>query len=253
MGFQALYTEIVATLALLLFSIYDIRTRELPEKQVYAALAIVLVLRVAEYWLRGLDVLLPLWIYVVLDGVTLAALAAMASLGFFGWGDVAAILLITIASPVAEGNCILMPPTLMVLVYYVLANVAIMVTNLVVNVTRNMHEVRRLPHRYRLVYTLMARPVSVQKLLDRPGWWYPLNLCGNYTIRFNIYLDPDDIVKEVKKAIQKRCISQSDIVWVTYGIPGVPLFTASYMLTLLLGDKPLLSMLGIRLNSILAG
>ncbi|BES82131.1 A24 family peptidase C-terminal domain-containing protein [Pyrodictium abyssi] len=248
-----MYTEIAAILALLAFSLYDIKTRELPEKHVYAALAIMLILRVAEYRLYGLDVLFPLWVYIVLDGVILAATATVAILGFFGWGDVAVLLLITMASPVAEGNCIIMPPALMVLVYYVLANVAIMVANLVVNVTRNMHELRRLPLRYRLIYALIARPVNVQRLLDKPGWWYPLSLCGNYTVKFNIYLDPDDIVEEVRKAIRKGCTSQSDTVWVTYGIPGVPLFTASYMLTLLVGDKPLLSMLGIRLDSILAG
>lgn len=240
-----MYAEIVAILVLTALSIHDVKTRELPDKLVYASLAIIVFLRIAEYWVVGFNTILPLWFYIVVDIVLLGMTAVIAWLGYFGWGDVAVLALITVASPIAEGQCIIMPPLLMVIIYYVLLTMILMVANMLVNITAHRRDLARLPAKYRLIYAFIARPIRARKLSQNPGWWYPLNLCGKYSVRFNIYVDPPDIAKEVSLAIQRGCVKPNDKVWATYGVPGIPLFTVAYILTLILGDGLLLSVLGL--------
>lgn len=236
-----MYTELAALLVLAVLSLHDIRARELPPRMVHASLALVAVLRVAEYMLHPPAPPAPLWLYAAVDAIMLAATAAVAALGLLGWGDVAALLIVAVASPLPSASSRIMPPLLPTLLYYVAMGAGAALANFALNLIQSREELRKLPPRYRIAYALLARPVEARKLMERPGWWYPLNLCGRYSLRFNIYMNPEDVAKELKKALGKGCIKYRDRLWASYAFPGVPMITTAYALALVLGDKPLLA------------
>ncbi len=232
---KSLILEIITVVVLIVLSLYDIKTRELPRGLVYSSLLLLFVGRI----LYGLG--MPhrfLLIYVIFDSILLAMMALMARLGLIGWGDVAALAIITVSSPTPSYAAHIMPPLLLVLIYYVLVVGVIMVSTAIYNTIFHREALSKLPNRYKVIYLFIARPMKAQKILKKPGWWYPLNLCGEYKTSFNIYLDPPDIVKQVKQALNKGCIKEDSIIWVTYGLPGIPIITLAYILALTIGDKP---------------
>jgi len=230
-----LILEIITVAVLIVLSLYDIKTRELPRGLVYSSLLLLLIGRI----LYGVSV--PhrlLLVYVMFDSILLAMMALMAWLGFIGWGDVAALAIITVSSPTPSYAAHIMPPLLLVLIYYVVIVGIIMVSTAIYNAVLHRDALSKLPGRYKAIYLFIARPMRAQEILKKPGWWYPLNLCGEYKTSFNIYMDPPDIVKQVKQALNKGCIKKDSIIWVTYGLPGLPIITLAYVLALIIGDKP---------------
>ena len=227
--------EVITVVILIVLSLYDVKTRELPRGLVYSSLFLLLAGRI----LYGVS--MPhklLLIYAIFDSILLAMMAFMAGLGLIGWGDVAALAIITVSSPTPSYAAHIMPPLLLVLIYYVIIVGIIMVSTAVYNMIFHKEMLSELPGRYKVIYLFIARPMRVQEILKKPGWWYPLNLCGEYKTSFNIYLDPPDIVKQVKQALNKGCIKKDSIIWVTYGLPGLPIITLAYILALTIGDKP---------------
>ena len=227
--------EVITVVVLIVLSLYDVKTRELPRGLVYSSLFLLLVGRI----LYGISI--PhklLLIYAIFDSILLAMMALMAGLGLIGWGDVAALAIVTVSSPTPSYAAHIMPPLLLVLIYYVIIVGIIMVSTAIYNVIFHKDALSELPGHYKVIYLFIARPMRVQEILEKPGWWYPLNLCGEYKTSFNIYLDPPDIVKQVKQALNKGCIKKDSIIWVTYGLPGLPIITLAYILALTIGDKP---------------
>ena len=171
-------------------------------------------------------------------------LALLAFMGALGWGDVVVASMIAAASPAPAYNAKLFPPLLAAIMYYVAIIVVGSLALAAVNITRNRRQLSSLPPKYRIAYMFLARPVKARDILEgRVNWWYPLALCGKYKLSFNIYLNPEDVRREVARAISKGCLKPGDTVWVTYGVPAVPLLTISYVLALALGDTLLLKLL----------
>jgi preflagellin peptidase FlaK len=234
-------TEIVAASILTALSVYDIRRRELPEKPTLLSLALIVALRLVEG--IGFEERL-LKAYIALDIIVLLMLAALALIGYLGWGDVVVSAIIAAASPLPAYRVILFPPILVVIAYYIVMVLLGSLSLAIINVAKNRKLLSTLPPRYRILYTFLARPVKASEIVrGRVKWWYPLTLCGEYRLHFNIYLNPDDVRREVARAISKNCLKPNDYVWVTYGVPAVPLLAAAYILTLALGDTLLLKLL----------
>jgi preflagellin peptidase FlaK len=237
-------TELVAASLLSILSIHDVRKRELPEKLTLLSLLIVLTLRILE----GLDLnnkaILPLKAYMIFDVIIVMALSILAHIGSLGWGDVIASIIIVLASPYPTCHVRFLPPILVTIVFYIIIIIIYSLALAIYNITMKKHQIAKLPLKYRLIYMFIAKPIKVKDIINgKLKWWYPLSLCGEYKLTFNIYLNPDDVYRDVKKAISKGCIKPNDEIWATYGIPAIPLLTASYVLSLLLGDTILLKLI----------
>ena len=230
--------EAAAVAALLVASVEDMRRREVSERCYAACLAGVVAAKLLDI-VAGHSLYygpLPLSLYIVLDVFMLGAGAVLALLKLYGWGDVAFMLLIAVASPGAPRPGSVLPALLLSLLYSGAATAAIAVYNAAVNLALHRRLLSRVPPRLRLYYLVAARPVRAEKLAARPGWRYPLSLCGRYKTRFDIYKNPEDIAREVRDAIRRGCITPRDYVWTSYGLPGIPLLALGYAAALAAGD-----------------
>lgn len=241
---------IVAALGLWLLSFEDIRSRELNEKHVAAvAFTAAVASALAAPWRVSP---LPLRAYLVVNSILLLAVSLTAFLGMLGWGDVAALAIMFIASPTVPNGSSILPTLLVVLVYYV----GLMIAYMLVNLVSNLLKLRELPpastRTRKILYMMIARPLEAGKLARSPGWWYPLRLCGREKLSFNIYMNPPDVAKMVQKAIKRGCVKPDEKIWATYGIPAIPLLAASYTLALVAGDKLITTLLGIHIAKALA-
>lgn len=239
--------EAITAILLTLMGYYDVKQREVDARLVTASYIIVVIswilYVIIHHSLPYGKTILPFKFYIIVDALFIGIASLLAFLELFGWGDVAVLGLVALASPTTTTNSYVMPSMILVLLYF---SVMIMLF-ILLNITRNLvlHRglLMRIPKRYRLIYAVIAKPVKVDDLLKKPSWWYPLNLCGEYRTRFNIYHNPEDIVKEVKKALSKGCLKKSSIVWVTYGHPGITQIALAYVLSIILGDKPFIYLL----------
>ena len=230
--------EAVAAISLAYMGLEDIRRREVSERIYIALLAATIAAKLVDHLLLGEPLVrgpLPAGFYIASDLVMLVSAAALAALGVYGWGDVAALLLATAASPGAPPRGVT-PTIVLAMMYSAGILLAYAFTNMAVNLARHRRELARVPPRLRLLYMIAARPVPARELAERPGWRYPLSLCGKYRVRFNIYLDPPDIAREVRRAIEKGCVKPDDPVWVARGHPGIALIAAGYAASILLPD-----------------
>jgi hypothetical protein len=237
----------IALPILLLWSIYDIKQREIPGKLGYSAIAVVLAYSVLYYLTidQAKDTaVLPPPVHAGVNLALLAMLAVVSQLGLLGWGDFAAFLIVAIDAPRPPFYGVaVFTPLLTTLFYFVLAYMLIPAALFVANLT-NLEEVRKLPSLgYKILYMLTARPKTVVEVLKSPGWWYPLNVCGTYRKSFNIYLDPPDIVAELKEALRKGCHKPDDKIWFSFGVPGIPIIALAYLSALILGDRLLLNLI----------
>jgi preflagellin peptidase FlaK len=221
-------------MVLAVLSVYDIKFRELPPKLVASSLLLLGLLRLIEGFSLDKRILA---VYIIFDILILLIISVIAYMKLLGWGDVAAIAIICVSAPTPVPPSKILPPPLLTLVYYVIIVTVLMAANLIINIIKYRKYLSKLPPKYRLLYLIMARPRKAIDIIRNPGWWYPLNLCGKYSLSFDIYLDPPDISRKVRQAIESGCLKRDDIVWVTYGLPGVPIITIAYVIALLIGDS----------------
>ncbi len=234
--------EAITAIILVVMGYYDIKQREVDARLVAASYAIITILWIlyttTHHLLPHRNTILPFKFYIIVDALFIGIASLLAFFELFGWGDVAVLGLVVLASPTTTSNSFVMPSIILVLLYFSIMIILFVLLNIARNLMLHRELLMKIPKRYRLTYTVIAKPVKVSDLLRRPSWWYPLNLCGKYHTRFNIYHNPEDIVKEIKKALSRGCLKKSDIVWVTYGHPGIAQIALAYFLSIILGDKP---------------
>ncbi len=235
--------ELTALFILALLSVYDIKTRNIPNKIAYIGLVLVFILRLLTYYVYGHPLLQYLKFYVFFSSILVAVLALTAITGIMGWGDVFSFMLIMIAQPLPSFAVELLPPLLVTVMLFSLSIVLLFIIQSIYNLAFNFKHITSLRYiRYKIVYPLIGRPMKIKDILVSK-WWYPLNLCNRYSVRFNIYMDPPDVYRLVKEAVKKGCHSMDDYVWVTYGVPGVAIITLSYLLTLVIGDSLIINLI----------
>ncbi|MET1102268.1 MAG: A24 family peptidase C-terminal domain-containing protein [Pyrodictiaceae archaeon] len=239
------------TLAILaLASLYDIKYREIPSIVMYIGLLVVVILRVTEYlWSQYLAYNYGLIVYsLVFDAILLAILYILTRTGYFGEADLMAFIMIVSSRPLIGDNTYLLTIGYMTLVYYTMIMLLFMVMNFIHNVLAGVRPSRKLPLRYRIVYLFIARPVRAKDYVKRPGWWYPLTDCKTYRLNFDLNKNPPEEAKRIAEQIRKGCLREDEYIWVSYGVPAIPVIALAYLLALLTGDKPLLVLFGLKMG-----
>jgi len=235
--------EIVALTILALLSFYDIKTRNIPNKVAYTGLVLVLILRVVTYYKYGHPLFGYLKFYILFSGILVAVLALTAITGVMGWGDVFSFIIVMVAQPLPSLSVKLLPPLLVTVMLFSISIILLFIVQLTYNLLFNFRHIVDLGYaRYRIIYPLIGKPMKIRNILVSK-WWYPLNLCNKYSIRFNIYMDPPDVHRLVRDAIKRGCHNENDYVWVTYGVPGVAIIALSYLLTLIIGDSLIINLI----------
>lgn len=236
---MASLVEAVAALLLAVMGYYDVRQREVSVWHVAVSYAVVAML----HFLMGLNhggSLVEPYMLVALNLVLAVVASVLALLKLWGWGDVAALGLAILASPTTTSNSFVMPTAVLVLLYSSIATIVFMLVNTVRNIVLHRKLLAQLPLRYRIVYTVIAKPVKAGELVEKNTWLYPLNLCGEYRVTFNIYDNPEDVARRVREAMARKCIDREDYVWATYGYPGIAYMALAYIAAIIAGDKPLI-------------
>lgn len=226
---------------LLVASVMDLKSREIDVYIFLAGILLSIPVTISEILAIHKVLLAP--IYLFEDLLVLGVLAAFVLLGFKGLADLLAFIVIALAYPIPAGGGPF-TPVFATFFYYVSISILIVLGLFVYNLLFNHRDLRRLPFPYKLIYPLIAVPKPVKKLLENPGWWYPLNLC-NYSLVYDINLDPEDIRRGVMDALEKQCIRPNDRVWCSYGVPAIPLILAAYMLYIAFGGEPVLNLIKI--------
>ena len=235
--YRLLLLDIVVPVLLGLASFMDVKSREI---DVYVFVAGIVASIPSTILSLKLLTSSPLGIvYLVQDILVVGVVAGFTLLGLKGAADLLAFLVIALAAPTPLKAGGIFTPVFTCFFYYVIISIVPVVALLVYNMARNRREIAQLPMPYKIIYPLIGVPKKARRLLEDPGWWYPLNLCG-YSVLFDINMDPEDIRKAVREAVEKGCVSPEDKVWCSYGVPALPLILASYILYLLLGSTPLL-------------
>ncbi len=238
--------EIAALVTLIVAGVYDLKAREIPEEVMYLGLiAVVTGFAADNAHLIVNPNSIPLFdiMFLLLTSIMVAVSYFVYRAGFYGEGDYYAMLIIGISNPFRTATCIF-PLIYLVVLYYAFIMLMVSMVNVVLNLINGSIFREKLPLKYRLLYLFVARPMRIKDYIRKPGWWYPLGYCGNYRSSFDIYKNPEDEIKELMEIVSKGKCS-SEIVWVTYGTPAVAYFAIAYILALLLGDKPVLGLLGL--------
>ncbi len=228
-------------------SVYDVRTREIPDKIMYLHLAIAGL---------GLAVGIAVGAYTssppiivasfLVDLLVVGMLTILCHMKVLGDADLLALAALAFAAPLPlKGLCIL-PPVLVVTSYYAASLAAMAIGLAAINLLLHRKELSRLPPRYKLIYPFIAYPVTASKLASNPSWWFPLeDRRGRYRVTFNVFGDPNETRRLVQKLIRTNTIKPEDKIWCSYGIPAIPVITCMLILFISLGDRPLLWLLSL--------
>jgi len=157
--------------------------------------------------------------------------------GLLGGGDVLAVVLISLAVPLNSRS--ILAPSLLSLLYGSLAALSVTVYLCASNLVESRVFLRELARREGAFTALKAcftsHPTTVGEAL-RMGWLYPAAWeAGSYSI---VETDPPEILSRLA---EERGLE--GIVWVTPGLPQVLFITIGFTLSLILGDKPLQTLL----------
>jgi len=173
----------------------------------------------------------------MLAGNVLAIIVALSlyAAGLLGGGDLAAVLLVSIAVPAWERS--LLPPSLLTLLYGSMVSVAqipyMCASNLASAQSRR--SLRELQREKGVLAALSACATSLYLTLEEAlsrGWLYPSKIeVGGYSI---IEREPPELLAPLaaERGLQGR-------VWVTPGMPQVVFIATGLALAWLLGDAPL--------------
>ena len=229
--------ELTLLAGFIIASYYDVKYRDVPLK-LFAITCIMLVFGgLADYLAGTLKGIYADYVW-ILNILILSSIALIVRYHFMGEGDLAYFALIAFSRPLGLVNECAFPILFNTLVYYVAILAFYSIILLSYNSIFNYKHLSNLKRPCKYLYPFIAIPMNIDKFISNPGWWYPLNICNNYSIAFNIYDDPADVVRIVKEALSKGC--RQEKVWATYGIPAIPLIGVSYLLALIVGDKPII-------------
>lgn len=160
-----------------------------------------------------------------------------------GLGDLLAFIVITFSSPFLGGRFCVFTPSFTTLLYYILLFLGLAIGNFAYVIVKHFDEVSLLHGYEKIVFPLIARPIPVKDLIEgRKKWWFPIKICGKRNLFFNVNVEPEDIIDEIRSAVKRKCVSLTDNIWAAYGYPALPLITIAYVIALLTGDKLLVDL-----------
>lgn len=228
----------IALLALTTTSVLDLRQREVEPKlwlAFGAPLALVSTPDICA--LARQPRLLFLWL--ASSAVVVGLVWLLYARGAMGGGDLAAVALVSLTHPTNPLKHSVYPFPLLFMLYSSLALLCLIAAHLVVNVTVNKDELRRLPDvKLRIVFALTALPLPASRLA-RSRFWYLLERVmpdgtRQFRTSFSVDEELDSGAREASELLQRGLVSPDTKLWATYGLPMLVFLCAGYVLALVL-------------------
>ncbi|MEM1661571.1 MAG: A24 family peptidase C-terminal domain-containing protein [Desulfurococcaceae archaeon] len=254
--FRIIYTVVFLTV----FTIYDVKYRDVPDKLVYATLtvSIVLFLTLFALYFDSVEFILFL-IYLVFSLVAgLGVFLLIFKLGYIGKADVFIIAELTLLFPyrdiyslniIGRGEAVHLPPIIPIVLYSnILSLMFIIFKSTVFAIKYRKFLPRELPIHKRLLLVVFGRPMSIAEYL-KSKHYYPLTLfrivegrvVKTYRLTFHVEAEDHWVHQnELKKLIDNGFVNPNDYIWVTYGVPYMLPLLITIILVVLVGDYPLL-------------
>ncbi len=170
----------------------------------------------------------------------------MSLLGMIGGADFLALLTIAIAHP----QFLLLPISLLTLMYSLLIPLGLMMYYALCNIILHRQLLNRIKCKEgrKSYLILFGRPMKAKELLEKK-FTYPLTIPvskGEFICRPSFSDDDEEeerIKERIKGAIAKGELQSSEKLWVTPGLPHVVFFLIGYVLALLTPQQYLLTIL----------
>ncbi len=227
-------------------SILDVLRREIEPKFWLLMLpitALVLLLNFASS-----DSWITLIIYVAASiGLALIATIVPYKMGIFGGADVICLALLAALNPLPLKG--ILPPILPIIVYSSLLLVVQAPALFLYNIIFNRREVSRLRTSTlkKIIIASTGVPVDAERYLSSK-FFFPLELIdkrGRRKLRVSFDVEEDDYEHRIHVAnlIRNGIISSDTKIWVTYGHPFLVYVLIGYIVWLVVGDAPLISIM----------
>ncbi|WP_148677212.1 A24 family peptidase C-terminal domain-containing protein [Staphylothermus hellenicus] len=244
-------------IVLSIFSIYDIKYRDIPGIYVWFFLGASIVLFI--FTITWYEITWFLMSFIVMSllfggGVPLA----LYFLGYMGSADVIAIVSLAFLFPYTDVykysllassvGGIHVPPIFVIILYSTIVYLVYLPFKIIYVLLVHRDKLpRNSGYLLKLVYLLTGTPMKVSDYL-RKKHYYPLMVFKEtdqgvkviYRSSFNVEEDYIDHHENLKRLIGKGKISPSNYIWVTYGIPYIVLLLFGLIMLLIVGDYPLL-------------
>jgi len=230
---------VASTLTTLAYASYrDIKYRDIPEVTWVPAIIISVVINT----LTGKYDLM----HTALSMFPVLIVFIMSLLGMIGGADFLALLTIAIAHP----QFLLLPVSLLTLLYSLLIPLGLMIYYAICNTVLHRQLLNRIECKEgrKSYLILFGRPMSAKELLEKK-FTYPLTIPvgkGEFICRPSFSDDDEEeerIKERIKGAIVRGELQSNEKLWVTPGLPHVVFFLIGYVLALLTPQQYLLTIL----------
>ncbi len=245
-----LVMKILFIIVLMVVTSYmDLKKREIPLKVWAVSLPFALILTIIEYINSHFVNIGMIYVYIIglVFSVGLSVLFYM--FDFFGGADMFAFITLSIVFPINLVKEFMIPPQLLLILYASITGLFFSLAYFLFNIiNRNW---RKLPHNIRSLQkiTLMFLGIPVKsKDYIKMKFYYPLTIynCNKepkIRYSFSIEEEYEDSIRYVKELIEKKCIGSDTYLWVTYGIPFLINIYVGFIMTLLVKDSWLVSLI----------
>lgn len=248
---------VFSLIVLFIFSIYDIKYRDIPDIYVWSFLGISIVLFIFTITQYEFTVFLISFIMMSLlfgGGVPLA----LYFLGYMGAADVIAIVSLAFLFPYTDiykyslltsgVEGVHIPPIFVIILYSTIVYLVYLPFKIMYILLVHRDKLpRNISYLLKLIYLLTGTPMKISDYL-RKKHYYPLTVFKEndqgveviYRSSFSVEEDYIDHHENLKRLISKGKISPNNYIWVTYGIPYIVLLLFGLVMLLIIGDYPLL-------------
>ncbi len=259
-----MYVKIIYGFAsLLVFSIYDLRYREIPDKYVWGFLGGCILLFVFSLSICNINYPLQfMLVYIITSLVIVPGLFfVLYKLDYIGEADFYVVLGLSFLFPLGniyryavlyEDSMFIHMPPIIVMVLYSTAILVIMTLfrGLVFGLAWKKYLPKNLRIYKKVLLLFIGRPMRIKDFLESKHY-YPLTVFKpsnegvevSYRLSFSVEEEDYRIHQDkLKELIDKGIVDPQQIIWVTYGIPYIVALLFGYLLLLVLGDYPVLSL-----------
>ena len=235
MNFLLIYPLQVAysLVMLVVTSIFDIKSREIPDKLWIPFLPMVVFTYLEHDYVNA-------FVFVYSVVMSVVVLLALTKVGLMGGADVVLMALLGLGNPIVlpfffPRFSLIGGESLTVLIYTSLLIALSGVSNLL----RNYSHTKGLDTKTRLVLAYSGKRMKVRDFLNS-RFLYPLTVIddkGNVKLRTTFQVEEDDRVWREKYAelVRKGVLKEDAEIWVTWGVPVIPFFLIGYVLSLFVG------------------
>jgi Archaeal Peptidase A24 C-terminus Type II. len=124
-----------------------------------------------------------------------------------------------------------------------------MLTNVLLVIMRYKGALEKLPRGYRIIVPLLGRPVKIRDYLNgKFKHYYPLQsftIDGEkLTVKFRLVTGVNNAeIDDLRSIVERELLNPDDYIWITPGLPFILYLLIGFTLVLLVGDKPLLTLI----------